>query len=67
MADEEPEDESPDLGVEAVEDVDESDGFELAVLPSELAAPAFDSADLESEGGVSDDLLSEGARDDAPP
>jgi len=67
LGDEEPEDESPDLGVEADEDVDESDDFELAALLSEAPAPVFDSDDLESEGVESGDLLSEGARDDAPP
>jgi hypothetical protein len=67
LADEEPEDESPDLGVDVDEGVGESDDFWLSFLPSEPPAPVFDSDDLESDGVESGDLLSAGARDDAPP
>ncbi|HET9342251.1 MAG TPA: hypothetical protein VFO25_05020 [Candidatus Eremiobacteraceae bacterium] len=65
MGDEEPVDESPDLDVDA--DVDASDDFGLAALLSEAPAPVFDSDDLEPDAVESADLLSEGARDDAPP
>jgi len=66
LLDEELDEESLDFGFGGGAGFEESDVLPVEVALSELE-PDFESVDFDSDFSDSDDLPSEGARDDAPP
>jgi hypothetical protein len=64
LLEEELDEESPDLGDDEDDEVDESGCLVPELAPSDVD---FESVDFESDLAASDDLLSGGVREDAPP